>query len=103
MNQAEMIRLQAETVKLMAEAEGEGDNRNLELGRLVAGLVELGKEFGVPVVLLSQLSRKADETDAPPRIEHLRDSGEIEGHAHNIDGATQWFGNWTGEIPHRSA
>lgn len=39
MNQAELIRLQAETVKLMAEAEGEADNR--EIVRMQTALAAL--------------------------------------------------------------
>lgn len=61
--------------------EGEGDNRNLELGRIANGLKKAAKEFGVCVVLCSQLNREADKMSGPPQLHHLRDSGDIEGAA----------------------
>lgn len=61
--------------------EGEGDNRNLELGRIANGLKKAAKEFGVCIVLCSQLNREADKMNAPPQLHHLRDSGDIEGAA----------------------
>jgi replicative DNA helicase len=64
--------------------EGEGDNRNQALGKVANGLKRAAKDFGSPIVLLSQLSRKADEVNGPPHMSHLRDSGDIEGAADNI-------------------
>lgn len=61
--------------------EGEGDNRNLELGRIANGLKKAAKEFGITVVLCSQLNREADKLSGPPLLHHLRDSGDIEGAA----------------------
>ncbi len=58
---------------------GDNDNRNQMLGEVANGLKALAKEFGVWVVLLSQLSRKADERTGPPHLSDLRDSGDIEG------------------------
>lgn len=60
---------------------GEGDNRNQMLGHIANGLKALAKEMGCWIVLLSQLSRKADETTGLPQVAHLRDSGDIEGAA----------------------
>lgn len=57
---------------------GDGDNRNAELDRISNGLKAMAMEFGVGVVLLSQLSRKADERSGPPVMGDLRDSGAIE-------------------------
>lgn len=54
------------------------ESRAYELNRIARGLKRLAKELQCVVVLLSQLSRKADETDAPPRIDHLAESGGIE-------------------------
>lgn len=64
--------------------DGGGANRNQALGALAYGLQRVAKELGVWVVLLSQLSRKADERSGPPQMGDLRDSGDIEGAAHLI-------------------
>lgn len=59
----------------------EGDaeeKRAYELNAVVRGLKRLAKDMGCIVFLLSQLSRKADETAAPPRLDHLAESGGIE-------------------------
>lgn len=61
-----------------------GDNRNQALGQIAYALQRLAKEMDVWVVLLSQLSRKADERNGPPQMGDLRDSGDIEGAAHLI-------------------
>ena len=60
-----------------------GENRNLELGEITRALKVIAKEFQVPVVLLSQLSRKKDDTDEPALID-LRDSGSIEQDADTV-------------------
>lgn len=57
---------------------GDGDTRAQELGAIAAALKSAAKEYGVVVVLLSQLSREADKFDGPPRLEHLKESGGIE-------------------------
>lgn len=63
-------------LQLMAE---EGETRNIGLGRIANGLKAAAKEFGVTVVMLSQLSREADKRNGVPQISDLRDSGDIEG------------------------
>lgn len=56
-----------------------GGNRNEQLSAITAGLKSLAKEFDVPVVLLSQLSRKCEERDDKrPQLADLRESGSIE-------------------------
>jgi replicative DNA helicase len=64
--------------------QGEAESRNRELGDIAHGLQAAAKDFDVGVVLLSQLSRKADERNGPPQMSDLRDSGDIEGAAHVI-------------------
>lgn len=53
-------------------------NRNLEIGGITASLKALVKELGIPIVLLSQLSRDHEKTNKRPTSLNLRDSGEIE-------------------------
>jgi replicative DNA helicase len=50
-------------------------NRNLEMGSISHELKAIVKDFNIPVICLSQLSRASDSV---PSLTHLRDSGELE-------------------------
>lgn len=63
---------------------GEKENRNQLLGEICFGLQALAKEFGVWIILCSQLSREADKRAGLPHLSDLRDSGDIEAAAHVI-------------------
>ena len=69
-------------LQLMAGA-GE-ENRNRELDIIVNGIKAMAMDLGIAVVLLSQMSRKADEHYGRPTMTHLRDSGAIEAAADQI-------------------
>ena len=69
-------------LQLMAGA-GE-ENRNRELDIIVNGIKAMAMDLDIAVVLLSQMSRKADEHYGRPTMTHLRDSGAIEAAADQI-------------------
>lgn len=59
--------------------QGPGNTRNEQIENISRGLKQIAKDFGIAVVLLSQLSRKVDDrADRRPINSDLRDSGSIE-------------------------
>lgn len=78
-------RLDLVVVDFLQQMDGDGENRNRQLGQIAYGLQALGKQSGAWIMLLSQLSREADKRNGPPQMSDLRDSGDIEA-------AARWIG-----------
>jgi replicative DNA helicase len=53
----------------------EGENQNIRIGNVSAGLKILAKDLGVPILVLSQLNR---DITGRPTLRNLRDSGSLE-------------------------
>ena len=54
-------------------------NRAQELSQITRGLKNVAREFNIPIVALSQLSRNVEtRTDKRPILSDLRESGSIE-------------------------
>jgi replicative DNA helicase len=71
-------------LQLMQGANGSEENRNRELDVIVNGIKALAMDLQIGIVVLSQMSRKADEDYGRPAMTHLRDSGSIEAAADQV-------------------
>ena len=61
------------------ESRNSNDNRVKEISDITRGLKAIAKELNIPVVALSQLSRKVEEREEKrPQLADLRESGSIE-------------------------
>jgi replicative DNA helicase len=66
-------------LQLMAPVQSKGsDNVVQQVTEISRSLKHLAKEFNVPVLALSQLSRAVESRGGRPRLSDLRDSGSIE-------------------------
>jgi replicative DNA helicase len=65
-------------LQLMRAAE-KAENKNLEVAAISRGLKVIARDLGVPVIVLSQLSRDCERrSDKRPMLSDLRDSGALE-------------------------
>ncbi|HTE27064.1 replicative DNA helicase [Flavitalea sp.] len=63
-------------LQLMTSQRSFGENREQEVSRISRELKQLAKELNIPVIALSQLSRKGDSPN--PGLSDIRESGAIE-------------------------
>lgn len=71
-------------LQIMAMVTAPGENYARTVGKTTAALKGLAKEFGCPVLLLSQLTRLKGREDKRPTLDDLRDSGAIEQDADKV-------------------
>jgi replicative DNA helicase len=66
-------------LQLVRPASGKDNGRVQEVSEITQGLKAIAKELDIPVMALSQLSRKVEEReDKRPQLADLRESGSIE-------------------------
>ena len=63
---------------LHSESSQAKDSRQNEVAEISRGIKSLAKDLQVPVIVLAQLNRKAEEGKTEPALPHLRESGAIE-------------------------
>jgi replicative DNA helicase len=52
--------------------------RENEVSKISGAIKALAKELGLPIVILAQLNRQAEQAGQQPKLSHLRESGAIE-------------------------
>ncbi len=65
-------------LQLLRANVGANATRENEVARMSGGIKALSKELGVPIIVLAQLNRQAEQPGQRPRLAHLRESGAIE-------------------------
>ena len=65
-------------LQLMMPTNVKNDNLVQQITEISRSLKQLAKEFDIPVLALSQLSRAVESRGGRPRLSDLRDSGSIE-------------------------
>ena len=73
-------------LQLMHAKVRNSDNRQVEVSLISNGVKAIAKELSVPVIVLSQLSRKVEDrgNNAEPKLSDLRESGSVEQDADTV-------------------
>lgn len=70
--------LMIDYLQLLKASVGRNATRENEVARISGGIKALSKELGIPIVVMAQLNRQAEQAGQKPRLAHLRESGAIE-------------------------
>ncbi|MCX7925240.1 MAG: replicative DNA helicase [Fimbriimonadales bacterium] len=82
LNNRELGLIVVDYLQLMRSSNRRVENRNQEIGEIARALKQIAREFHVPVLVLSQLSRSVERRENKrPMLSDLRDSGSIEAEA----------------------
>ena len=65
-------------LQLLKANVGPNATRENEVARMSSGIKSLAKELSIPIMVLAQLNRQAEQAGARPKLSHLRESGAIE-------------------------
>ena len=65
-------------LQLLRANVGRNATRENEVARMSGGIKTLAKELSIPIMVLAQLNRQAEQQGQRPRLSHLRESGAIE-------------------------
>ena len=65
-------------LQLMKGTGGAASSREQEVAQMSGGIKALAKELNIPIMILAQLNRQAEQSGQRPKLSHLRESGAIE-------------------------
>ena len=65
-------------LQLMKGTGGSTSSREQEVAAMSGGIKALAKELNIPILILAQLNRQAEQGGVRPKLSHLRESGAIE-------------------------
>jgi replicative DNA helicase len=70
--------LMIDYLQLLKGSGGRNSTRENDVAQMSGGIKGLAKELNIPIIVLAQLNRQAEQAGQKPKIGHLRESGAIE-------------------------